>query len=119
MYRIHCDQKWFKKLACSNTVSKTINCRSAGWWYSVLKLAAVVVAYFSASVALTFYQKDLIVALPFPLVMVTCHLVIKFVLAAACRTLLACICPKSASTSTNTVGQRYTHASCFLLKTIL
>jgi len=83
------------------------NFRSAGWWYSIFKLSAVVLVYFSASVALTFYQKDLIAALPFPLIIVTCHLVIKFILALLCRAALAKMCPnKGAASSQNRRNRR-------------
>ena len=85
----------YKALFFKRKASRLFWCplRSPGWWYSVLKLALVVLAYFSSSVALTFYQKDLISALPFPLVIVTCHLVIKFILAGICRSAISYCCP--------------------------
>ena len=36
------------------------NVKSASWWSSFLKLALIIVFYFSSSIALTFYQKDLL-----------------------------------------------------------
>jgi len=91
-----------------NQAKSTIksNFRSAGWWYSIFKLSVVVLAYFSTSVALTFYQKDLIVALPFPLIIVTCHLVIKFVLALLCRAALSKLCQKPGSNSSQSRRNR-------------
>jgi len=79
------------------------NFRSASWWYSSLRLAVTVVCYFSASVALTFYQKDLIGSVPFPLSIVICHLIIKYLLACLIRNILVrfwpSLCPSSSSSS--------------------
>ena len=36
------------------------NVKSASWWSSFLKLGLIIVFYFSSSIALTFYQKDLL-----------------------------------------------------------
>ena len=36
------------------------NVKSASWWSNLLKLGLIVIFYFSSSIALTFYQKDLL-----------------------------------------------------------
>ena len=61
------------------------NVSSSSWWTNVLKLVLIVVFYFSSSIALTFYQKDLIIKLPFPLSIVIVHLALKFCLAGLFR----------------------------------
>ena len=57
------------------------NVSSSSWWSNVLKLMLIIVFYFISSIALTFYQKDLIQKLPFPLSIVILHLALKFCLA--------------------------------------
>ena len=57
------------------------NVSSSSWWGNVLKLMLIIVFYFISSIALTFYQKDLIQKLPFPLSIVILHLALKFCLA--------------------------------------
>jgi len=61
------------------------NIHSYSWWSKFIQLASIIVFYFSSSIALTFYQKDLLKILPFPLTIVVCHLFLKFCLAAFCR----------------------------------
>jgi hypothetical protein len=56
-----------------------------GWWQSFFKLVIIVSFYFTSSIALTFYQKDLIQRIPYPLSIVIVHLIIKFLLAGLCR----------------------------------
>ena len=68
------------------------NVRSASWWYSVGKLSTVTAFYFCSSVALTFYQKDLIKTIPFPLSMVILHMMIKYLLASFCRIMYSKFC---------------------------
>ena len=36
------------------------NVHSLSWWSNFMKLGSVIIFYFSSSIALTFYQKDLI-----------------------------------------------------------
>ena len=36
------------------------NVKSASWWSNFLKLGLIIIFYFSSSIALTFYQKDLL-----------------------------------------------------------
>ena len=36
------------------------NVKSVSWWSSFLKLGLIIIFYFSSSIALTFYQKDLL-----------------------------------------------------------
>ena len=61
------------------------NVSSSSWWGNVLKLMLIIVFYFISSIALTFYQKDLIQRLPYPLSIVIVHLVLKFCVAGICR----------------------------------
>ena len=61
------------------------NVSSASWWSNVTKLLIIIAFYFSSSIALTFYQKDLIIRVPYPLSIVIVHLVLKFCLAGICR----------------------------------
>lgn len=61
------------------------NVSSGTFWKNVFQLVAIVLFYFTASIALTFYQKDLILRLPFPLSIVIVHLVLKFCMAGICR----------------------------------
>lgn len=59
--------------------------KSWSWWKSCFKLLIIIAFYFTSSIALTFYQKDLILRLPYPLSIVIVHLVLKFCAATVCR----------------------------------
>jgi solute carrier family 35 protein C2 len=63
------------------------------------RIALVVVAvrtlilvgtYFAFSIGLTFYQKNLIREFSFPLSVVVCHVIVKFILASFFRTVIEC-----------------------------
>ncbi|XP_022672120.1 solute carrier family 35 member C2-like isoform X2 [Varroa jacobsoni] len=53
-------------------------------WVSV-RTIALVLLYYSFSIGITFYQKWFIKEFHFPLIVVTCHLVVKFILSWLCR----------------------------------
>ena len=59
--------------------------KSMSWWKSCVRLLVITAFYFISSIALTFYQKDLIQRLPYPLSIVIVHLVLKFCVAGICR----------------------------------
>ncbi|KAJ1524880.1 hypothetical protein ONE63_009745 [Megalurothrips usitatus] len=56
--------------------------------WSFARLLGLILLYFSLSIGLTFYQRALLKDLHFPLSIVLCHMVLKFVLAAVWRTVL-------------------------------
>lgn len=56
--------------------------------WNVARLLGLILLYFSLSIGLTFYQRALLQDLHFPLSIVLCHLILKFVLAAVCRSVL-------------------------------
>ncbi|XP_003743601.1 solute carrier family 35 member C2 [Galendromus occidentalis] len=53
-------------------------------WVS-LRTTLLVLLYYSFSIGITFYQKWFIKDFHFPLIVVTCHLVVKFILSWLCR----------------------------------
>lgn len=65
-------------------------CLTKEWCSKFLKLFLMVAFYFVSSIALTFYQKQLIVHIPVPISIVVFHLVVKFCMAAACRAVYSC-----------------------------
>jgi len=60
--------------------------RSASFWYVALNTVALIAFYYLTSIGLTFYQSWLMKELKFPLTIVLSHFVMKFCLAAGCRT---------------------------------
>jgi solute carrier family 35 protein C2 len=50
-----------------------------------MNTVALIAFYYASSIGLTFYQSWLMKELKFPLTIVLCHFVMKFVLSAACR----------------------------------
>ena len=70
---------------------KILLLQSMSWWKSCLQLLVITAFYFISSIALTFYQKDLIQRLPYPLSIVIVHLVLKFCVAGLCRYVWATI----------------------------
>jgi len=61
---------------------------SVKFWAFTGKTIGLVVLYYFFSIGLTFYQKWFIEDFPFPLSVVICHLVVKFILAAQIRMIL-------------------------------
>ena len=81
-------KKWLKSVQkdASQELNQAQNrLKSMSWWKSCLKLIVITAFYFISSIALTFYQKDLIQRLPYPLSIVIVHLVLKFCAAGLCR----------------------------------
>ena len=82
-------KKWLKGMQkdASQELNQAVNSKlkSSSWWKSCLTLFVIIIFYFCSSIALTFYQKDLILRLPYPLSIVIVHLVLKFCLAGVCR----------------------------------
>ena len=64
--------------AAKNKISSNVS--SSSWWANVVKLFIIIAFYFVSSTVLTFYQKDLLKKLPFPLSIVILHLALKFCL---------------------------------------
>ena len=67
-------RKWLKDLKTEANQELNIaqsqfksNLCSFAWWKQALILVSIIAFYFVSSIALTFYQKDLILRLPFPL----------------------------------------------------
>ena len=67
-------RKWLKDLKTEASQELNIaqtqfksNLCSFAWWKQALILVLIIAFYFVSSIALTFYQKDLILRLPFPL----------------------------------------------------
>ena len=67
-------RKWLKDLKTEANQELNIaqsqfksNLCSFAWWKQALILVSIITFYFVSSIALTFYQKDLILRLPFPL----------------------------------------------------
>ncbi|GAB6021398.1 hypothetical protein CHUAL_004008 [Chamberlinius hualienensis] len=60
------------------------------FWALAGKTTALIALYYVFSIGLTFYQKWFIEDFPFPLSVVICHLVVKFLLAAQLRIILRC-----------------------------
>lgn len=60
--------------------------QSASFWYVALNTAALIAFYYLTSIGLTFYQSWLMKELKFPLTIVLSHFIMKFCLAAGCRT---------------------------------
>jgi len=60
--------------------------QSASFWYVALNTSALIIFYYITSIGLTFYQSWLMKELKFPLTIVLSHFVMKFCLAAGCRT---------------------------------
>lgn len=60
-----------------------------GWCWSVISTAATIALYFILSIGLTFYQRWLLQKCHFPLFVVVCHLVIKFITSAMYRSMYA------------------------------
>ncbi|XP_069701737.1 solute carrier family 35 member C2 [Periplaneta americana] len=50
----------------------------------------LILFYFALSIGLTFYQRKFLQEFHFPLSVVVCHLIFKFVIASACRTIWKC-----------------------------
>ena len=76
-------RKWLKSV--QKDTSQELKSQWKSKWKFGFKLLLIVIFYFSSSIALTFFQKDLILRLPFPLSIVIVHLVLKFLLSAICR----------------------------------
>lgn len=55
------------------------------WLYSSLMNMFIIASYFCLSIGLTFYQKYFIETYKFPLSIVVCHLVFKFLVSLVCR----------------------------------
>ena len=60
--------------------------QSASFWYVALNTGALIAFYYLTSIGLTFYQSWLMKELQFPLTIVLSHFIMKFCLAAGCRT---------------------------------
>lgn len=60
--------------------------QSSSFWYVALNTAALIAFYYLTSIGLTFYQSWLMKELKFPLTIVLSHFIMKFCLAAGCRT---------------------------------
>ena len=60
--------------------------KSASFWYVALNTGALIAFYYLTSIGLTFYQSWLMKELQFPLTIVLSHFIMKFCLAAGCRT---------------------------------
>jgi len=87
-------KKWLKGVQkeASQELNQAQNrLMSMSWWKSCLQLLVITAFYFISSIALTFYQKDLIQRLPYPLSIVIVHLVLKFCVAGLCRYVWATI----------------------------
>jgi len=59
--------------------------KSSNFWTIAIRTMALIGFYYAASIGLTFYQKWLIKRLQFPLTIVLCHFVMKFVASGGCR----------------------------------
>lgn len=59
-----------------------------------IKTVAIILVYYTLSIGLTFYQRRFLQEFHFPLSVVVCHLVLKFVIASLCRTLWKCCTSK-------------------------
>ena len=70
----------------SNGMFPQAQVQSASFWYVALNTSALIIFYYITSIGLTFYQSWLMKELKFPLTIVLSHFVMKFCLAAACRT---------------------------------
>lgn len=60
------------------------------FWWSILLTSLLILLYFILSVGLTFYQQWLLKIWRYPLGIVICHLVVKFLLSASVRWILEC-----------------------------
>ncbi|CAG7734236.1 unnamed protein product [Allacma fusca] len=54
-------------------------------WWIIARNVSLVLVYYALSIGLTFYQNRIVKKLRYPLIQVSCHLVVKFVLASAFR----------------------------------
>jgi len=59
--------------------------KSSNFWTIAFRTMALISFYYIASIGLTFYQKWLIKKLQFPLSIVLCHFIMKFVASGGCR----------------------------------
>jgi len=59
--------------------------KSSNFWTIAFRTMALISFYYVASIGLTFYQKWLIKKLQFPLSIVLCHFIMKFVASGGCR----------------------------------
>jgi len=59
--------------------------KSSNFWTIAFRTLALVSFYYAASIGLTFYQKWLIKKLQFPLTIVLCHFIMKFLASGGCR----------------------------------
>ncbi|OQR77454.1 solute carrier family 35 member C2-like [Tropilaelaps mercedesae] len=82
--RISSDAMAIRLRHSSPRVSITTFFRVKYLWVSV-RTILLVLLYYSFSIGITFYQKWFIKEFHFPLIVVTCHLVIKFILSWLCR----------------------------------
>ena len=75
-------------MLCSRTEEVILQAQvqSASFWYVALNTAALIAFYYLTSIGLTFYQSWLMKELKFPLTIVLSHFIMKFCLAAGCRT---------------------------------
>ena len=78
-------QKWLKSVGKDARQELQSQMLSKDWLKNCANLVLITIFYFTSSIALTFYQKDLILRLPYPLSIVIVHLVLKFCLAGLCR----------------------------------
>ncbi|XP_059473583.1 solute carrier family 35 member C2 [Neocloeon triangulifer] len=59
--------------------------RSAQFWWTAIKTSVLILVYYGLSIGLTFYQRQFTQDFHYPLTIVLCHLLIKFILAWLCR----------------------------------
>ncbi|TRY61288.1 hypothetical protein TCAL_10555 [Tigriopus californicus] len=65
------------------------------WWQRISTSAAVIAAYFLCSISLTFFQKQVVQKHTFPITIVLCHLIMKFVFASGFRSIYTWYTAKS------------------------
>jgi len=59
--------------------------KSSSFWTEAIRTLALIAFYYLASIGLTFYQSWLLKRLQFPLTIVLCHFVMKFIASGLCR----------------------------------